>query len=160
MLPKCAFIKRSPGPEYMTSTTNSTDKTCPCALLWNLTKMSHQNEFRWKGSHRYCMLIGITQTASYESCRRWTRENTKPALFPYVGVALVCICVKQYKMCESEQVCMLFVSMFLTSVWRHGHSLAEGGTGPVFVWRQVPLPVALIPLLLENDKTYGVKQWK
>lgn len=49
-------------------------------------------------------------------------------------------------------VCIILVSTFLTSVWRHGHSLAEGGTRPVFVCGQVPLPVALISLLLERGQ--------
>lgn len=43
-----------------------------------------------------------------------------------------------------------------TSVWRHGHPLTEGGAGPIFVCRQVPLPAALISLLLVEEGEFDV----
>lgn len=51
---------------------------------------------------------------------------------------------------------LLMSAVFLTSVWRHGHSLANGWTRPVFVRRHVPLPVAFVSLLLQNDTTQSV----
>lgn len=119
--------------------------------MWNSTQMSQWNSLRWEVFHRQFMIYLMVSN----HCITFISSEGTWASIISISYRIVYL----YETVKNVWVnkCMCLFSIFLTSVWRHGHSLAEGGTWPVLVWGQVPLPIALISLLLEYRVSFNLK---